>query len=272
MGVPGLLRPVLRHPWVPGRPRGDGPPRARAPGGPAELLGGHPFPGHEAAALPGEGAGARSQGVAPGRAGIGAGSPRQGRAAGAAQRTPGDGQDHPHLQPHPARADRGLHLLRHHPPRPHPGQRPPGHPSVRGRRSPGSGPGGGRPRRGDQGCRRPAGGPRRAGDRGGPGPAGPRRGRAGADAGRRRWPASPAEPGGRAAAGRRDRQRQCGTAPSRLGRFPDRAPRCPPVRGRGDHTGPARPAPQRGDRRRRDQQQPGPGAGGRPVRPVSPDR
>jgi len=40
----------------------------------------------------------------------------------------------------------------------------------------------------------------------------------------------------------------------------------------GGHTGPARPTPQRGDRRRRDQQQPGPGAGGRPVRPVSPDR
>ena len=65
---------------------------------------------HEAAAVSGQDAGARSARADPGRAGQRAGSARTRGGQGAAERTAADGQDDSHLQPHPDRAGRLLHV------------------------------------------------------------------------------------------------------------------------------------------------------------------
>ena len=66
---------------------------------------------------------ARSPGLAPGRAGLGPRPSRPDRDAGAAQGAAGHGQDHPGLQPHPARTGRHLQQDRHHRAREAAGQR-----------------------------------------------------------------------------------------------------------------------------------------------------
>ena len=87
---------------------------AARPDAQARRLRQRPVARHEAAALPGEDAGPRPAGADPRRA---VQRPRPAGPPGGegpAQRAAADGQDDPHLQPHPHRAGRLLHVDRHH--------------------------------------------------------------------------------------------------------------------------------------------------------------
>ena len=122
LGVPGLLRPLLRHP---GRPPAADDRRPPRPGGPrpqARHLRPGPVARHAAAAVPRPRAGPRPAGAAARRAGVGPRPAGPRRAARAAARAADPGQDDPRLVPHPPRARGAVHLGRDH--RPRPGARP----------------------------------------------------------------------------------------------------------------------------------------------------
>ena len=112
LGVPGLLRSLLRARAGPAqaddrRPAGAGRPRVEA-----RRLRPEPVAGHAAAPVPRARARPRSQGAPPRRAGVRPRPARPRRAPGAPPRAPRPRQDHPDQQPHPPRARGAVHLGR----------------------------------------------------------------------------------------------------------------------------------------------------------------
>src|SRR6476660_6447564 len=118
LGVPRLLRPLLRHPGRPPAADDRRPARAGRPRRQARFLRPEPVAGHAAAPLPRSHPGPRPAGAPARRAGVRSRSAGSGGAPGAAPRAPLARQDDRDQQPHPSGARGAVHRGRDRRPRP----------------------------------------------------------------------------------------------------------------------------------------------------------